>query len=123
MLTIKSIKEKIFKVWRFEKFKTAIRACVFFLIASVLTLIFKWPKLPPELPLYYSLPWGEEQLATPIQLLILPFISLSVFFLNFFLASILLEKAPWLCRILILISTIFAFLSMVTLIKIVFLIS
>jgi len=117
------MKEKFLKLWQFKKFKMAIRAFVVFFIVSLLIIILKWKKLPPEVPLFYSLPWGEEQLADPLQLLILPFSSLVAFTLNFFLASIFLEKEPWLCRILILTSTVFSFLSMLTLIKIIFLIT
>ncbi len=35
-------------------------AVVWFLSAALL-LVF-WKKLPPEMPWFYSLPWGEEQL-------------------------------------------------------------
>jgi len=117
------MKEKFLRLWQFKKFKMAIRAFLLFFTLSLLIIILKWPSLPPEVPLFYSLPWGEEQLATPFELLLLPITSLVAFVLNFFFASIFLEKEPWLCRILILTSTIFSFLSMFTLIKIVFLIT
>lgn len=29
-----------------------------------------WKKLPPEVPLFYSRPWGEEQLGNPLMLLL-----------------------------------------------------
>lgn len=117
------MKEKILKLWQFKKFKMTIRAFLAFFTLSLLILILKWPSLPPEVPLYYSFPWGEEQIATPFELLILPLFSFLIFILNFFLASMFLEKEPWLTRILILTSTIFSFLSMLTLIKIIFLIT
>jgi len=117
------MREKILQLWRVEKFKIATRVFLVFFTLSLLILILKWQNLPLEVPLYYSLPWGEAQLATPFDLLILPLVSFFVFILNFFLASILLEKEPWLCRILILTSTIFSFLSMFTLVKIIFLIT
>lgn len=31
-------------------------------------LLFAWNKLPPEIPWFYSLPWGEEQLASKFNL-------------------------------------------------------
>lgn len=34
-----------------------------------LWLVFR-PSLPPQIPLYYGLPWGETQLAKPIELLV-----------------------------------------------------
>lgn len=117
------MKKKILKLWRFEKFKIATRTFLLFFIVSILIIVFKWQKLPSEVPLYYSLPWGEEQLVTPLSLFILPLTSFFVFIFNFFLASIFLEKEPWLCRVLILTGIIFSFLSMFTLIKIIFLIT
>jgi hypothetical protein len=27
-----------------------------------------WKEMPPQIPLFYSMPWGEEQLAAPIWL-------------------------------------------------------
>lgn len=41
------------------------------LILSIFILI-SFGFLPKKLPLFYSLPWGEEQLAIPQQLLIIP---------------------------------------------------
>lgn len=32
------------------------------LVISGLYLLFIWKKIPPEIPWYYSLPWGESQL-------------------------------------------------------------
>ena len=40
------------------------------LIALSIVLLSK--SLPPKLPLFYSLPWGEKQLASHQQLLIIP---------------------------------------------------
>lgn len=34
-------------------------------LVLILWLLYMWPKLPPVVPLYYSLPWGEEQLTSP----------------------------------------------------------
>lgn len=117
------MKKRILKLWRVEKFKLAIRAFFASFFLSAFALVFRWQRLPPEVPLYYCLPWGEAQLATPLDLLILPLTSLFVFVFNFFLASVFLEKEPWLSRVLILTSTIFSFLAMFTLIKIIFLIT
>ncbi len=41
-----------------------------FLIIILILALFRF--LPPKLPLFYSLPWGEKQLAGKVQLLIIP---------------------------------------------------
>ncbi len=42
--------------------------------AIVITVYFS--QLPPQIPLYYSRPWGDDQLTTPIFLFLLPLGSL-----------------------------------------------
>ncbi len=56
-------------------------------ISSLLFLLLSWTKLPPEVPLFYSRPWGEEQLVSPLFLWFLPGSSLIVIWINLFLAS------------------------------------
>lgn len=35
---------------------------LFLILAGGTSLLFFWAKLPPQLPWFYSLPWGENQL-------------------------------------------------------------
>lgn len=39
---------------------------------QVIAIAISWKNLPPMVPLWYSLPWGDEQLASPIWLTVLP---------------------------------------------------
>lgn len=55
-----------------------------FSIAAVIITTFKF--LPPRLPLFYSLPWGEAQLATHQQFLIIPASISAVTLLNLIIA-------------------------------------
>lgn len=41
-------------------------------LIMILLILFLSKFLPPKLPLFYSLPWGERQLANHAQLLIIP---------------------------------------------------
>lgn len=50
-------------------------------------ILLNLSKLPPEIPLYYSKPWGEEQLAHPLSLFILPVGTLIWFIMTLFLIS------------------------------------
>lgn len=56
-----------------RKIEVVAWAVTFFaIIASIgIWLVFA-KSLPPEVPLYYSLPWGEGQLVAPIWLFLLP---------------------------------------------------
>lgn len=54
-------------------------------IIMLLILGIYFKKLPPLVPLYYSLPWGEDQLTAPYMLLLLPLGSLLWYILSIFL--------------------------------------
>ncbi len=76
-------------------------------------------KLPPQLPLFYSLPWGEKQLAASTQLLFLPMISIAVIVGNFILASFMTAKEKLAGQLLVVGGGIFSFLCLFTLVKII----
>lgn len=40
------------------------------LLFSVLLILVFWKKLPAQIPIFYSRPWGEEQLGEPVYLLL-----------------------------------------------------
>lgn len=41
-------------------------------------LAIYWKSLPPEVPLLYSRPWGQDQLVSPYFLMILPALSMAI---------------------------------------------
>ena len=45
-------------------------------IVTLILIAFFYSQLPPQIPLYYSRPWGEDQLTQPLSLFILPLGSL-----------------------------------------------
>jgi hypothetical protein len=60
--------------------------CIF---STLLIISIFYTKLPPEIPLWYSLPWGVERLVTPLWLFLLPIASLISFFINTMVALVL----------------------------------
>lgn len=60
-----------------------------FIISVILTLVILlfFRNLPQRMPLFYSLPWGEGQLAAKMQFLILPSIIVLVTMLNLSVCS------------------------------------
>ena len=93
------------------------------LLAYFFLGVWKWRNLPPELPLFYSIPRGKEQLGTPLLLLLLPFFSFLFFIGDLLWASFLHEKERLAACILVTIGTMISFLLLITFIKIVFLVS
>lgn len=76
--------------------------------------------LPPELPLFYGLAEGEEQLASPLQLTMPAIIALTITIMNTALASFL--KNEFLQQALILTGLIVTAFSFITTLKISFLV-
>jgi hypothetical protein len=94
---------------------------LFIAIQIVLGLVLV-TKLPPEVPLFYSRPWGERQLASPFLLFLLPVVSILVLFVNSLLATTVFKKEPLVSRLMLIFSTVISFLCLVTFIKISFLV-
>lgn len=72
-----------------------------FLILGSICLVFAWPHLPPQVPLFLNRPWGEEQLATKGQLPLLPIFAFLVFLFDLFFSIRFFSKDPILGRTLI----------------------
>jgi len=74
---------------------------VFFLFAPSLLIIFTYRHLPPFIPLYNQLPWGDGRIAAK-HLLFLPLL-LAMFtsVTNVIFAGMLYKKMPLMARILL----------------------
>lgn len=93
------------------------------LIAQLAIFALFWRKLPPQVPLFYSRPWGREQLVNPNGLLILPIISLLITVVNLAVASLMPGEEKLVSQLLVIFATVFNFLCLITLFKIVILIT
>lgn len=88
-----------------------------FLIQASLILV-SWGNLPPEVPIFYSLPWGEY-LASPLALWILPLSAFLTFSFNMWLAEFPLRQNVFLGRTLILSALVAAGITLYGTVKIV----
>lgn len=89
------------------------------LLTSVAALILR-NLLPPEVPLFYGKPTGEEQLTSSLGLLIAPAVSLLVTILNTALST--LVENPFLKNVLIISALFVSLLTGITIFKIIFLV-
>lgn len=92
-------------------------------ILSIAVLIWRFRSLPPQVPLWYQKPWGEDQLASPYFLILLPVGALLVYFVNGIVSIYFTKEHLVFTQILFLTSLVVALLSFVTLVKILFLVS
>ncbi len=88
-------------------------------VAQILLILIFWRFLPPQLPLFYSRPWGKEQLTTPLGLFLLPAFSLMVIFINFLLAKFISQEEKLIAQILVTAAFLFNLLCLLTLIQII----
>jgi len=91
-----------------------------FIVISLFLWAFSFKNLPPEIPLFYSRPWGEEQLANPFFLLILPGASFLVFLSSAFIYRFTEEKL--LTYLMVYGAVLFSFFSLFTIVKIILLV-
>ncbi len=98
------------------------RLSITFWLGQILAILISWHWLPPQLPLFYSRPWGKEQLTTPFGLFLLPTLSLIVFLINLAFVSFISKEEKLASRMLEVAATVFNFLCLMTLIKIIFLV-
>src|SRR4030042_7042159 len=86
--------------------------CVISILIQVSLILTSWGRLPPEIPIFYSRPWGEQMLATPIFLWILPSLTILFAGLNYLIDLFLVREYFFLQRVLILINAIIAFATL-----------
>ena len=89
------------------------------LFGITLFLLLSFRSLPPQIPLFYTKPWGEEQLAAPAFLFLPSLISLIFLSLNWILSSWL--KNPFITKILLLGAVLASLLASITITRILFL--
>lgn len=107
-----------------EKINSQIfRWTLFLILIQSSLLFFKFNDLPPEIPLYYSRPWGDAQLANVSSIFILPALSLGVLIINNILAVFFLKSVQLLSRLLVITTLAFAFISAVAVFQIIWLIT
>lgn len=87
------------------------------IITIIILTLFKF--LPPKLPLFYSLPWGEGQLATSEQFLIIPASISAVALLNLIIFGQLHNQQYFFKKVLLLSSIAVTIILIITFIKII----
>lgn len=89
-------------------------------LLMTLFIVIAFRFLPPKLPLFYSLPWGEKQLAGKFQLLIIPAIIISVAFFNLIISRQLHPSQVFFKKILLFSSILISLILTITFLKIIF---
>lgn len=99
----------------FYCFAFSILSTLFLILITLLSL----SRLPTQLPLYYSLPWGDKQLATHGQFFILPGLIVLISLINFAFISHLHSSQLLLRRTLAFSLVLFSFMIVFSALKII----
>ena len=109
------------KAWSSHPFFPFLLLSSLVLLTQLLLLTFLFSRLPPQLPLFYSLPWGPPQLTTPPFLFLLPTLSLTLLLTNSLLAHLI--KDNFISHLLWITATLVALMATYTLIHILVLVT
>jgi hypothetical protein len=90
---------------------------ILIIFLSVAYILFYYSNLPPFIPLYNQLPWGEQRLASTSGILIPSLIAFIIFIFNIILSSIVYKKIPLISRMLSITTLLIAILTFLFIIR------
>jgi hypothetical protein len=90
---------------------------IFIIFLSVVYILFYYSNLPPFIPLYNQLPWGEQRLAATSGILIPSLLGFVIFIFNLILSSIIYKKIPLISRMLSVTTLLIALLTFLFIIR------
>jgi uncharacterized membrane protein len=107
------------KFWQTTLNSRFMRFTVILFIAQLVIIIWFYNQLPPEIPLFFSRPWGEAWISSTSSIFILPLFSLGSFLINYFLALYFHQKKLILSQLLVIFAFIISLFSTISVIKII----
>lgn len=103
--------------------KLVFRTIAVSIFLLLLVVFFFWSRLPPQLPLYYSLPWGIDQIGTPLELIFVLSGAGLLFLLNTLFAVVLKPSQAFFSRLLFLGGAGIVLLTVITVVQIMLLVT
>ena len=98
------------------------KATILLFLACIVAILIKWKGLPPQVPLWYAKPWGNERLADPIYLFLLPLGSIIGYIVNTTIGLYVTHEYLVFTQLLFITSLLVSLLSFLTLTKILLLV-
>lgn len=109
------------KFWQ-EPFNYPVLKLSFVLLLFQLVLIIWFYKnLPPQIPLYFSRPWGSSWLAPTSSIFLLPIFTLLIIIINYSLAFYYRPRKDFMAKLLVIFTPIIAFFAVISVAQIIFL--
>lgn len=118
-----SLRDYLVSLWKDPVAGLGLRISLLFIALFGILLVFFFWRLPPELPLFYSRPWGTAQLV-PTSFLFVLGVGLSLLvILHAVFAALVLNSEPLLSSLLVWTGALVAFLVDVTVLRVFLLVS
>lgn len=93
--------KKYFKILTEDKLLQRLFIISFVLIIlTIIYIVINYPKLPPLLPVFNQLPWGEKRLSGAPGIFIPGVLAFVIFLFNIIISAFLYPKFPLLSRLL-----------------------
>jgi len=110
--------KEFFKDIRNDKTITfAILINIFLIIATILYILFFYRSLPPLVPVFNQLPWGEQRLGQTFTIFVPAGISLLILTVNVFASALIYKRIPLISRMLAGVSLLIAILTFILAIR------
>lgn len=87
------------------------------IVITIFYILLSYRNLPPFLPLFNQMPWGEERIAKTAWIFIIPLISLTIFIFNLIYSAITYRKIPLIPRMLVITSFIVSVLALLFVVR------
>lgn len=88
-----------------------------FIIASIIYILFSYGNLPPFIPIFNQLPWGEERLGSTFTIFIPVLVALLIFIINILTSAFIYKKTPLVARMLAAVSLLTSTIAFLFIIK------
>lgn len=100
--------------------KILFRSSVFSLVIillSLLNLVLYYKSLPPFIPLFNQMPWGEERIIQTVWIFIIPSIALAFLVINMVFANFIYKRIPLMARLFSITSFLISLLALLFIIR------
>lgn len=107
------------KFWETSFNSRFLRLTLILFVSQIVLIVWFYNQLPPQIPLFFSRPWGQSWLTSPASIFILPLFSLITLLLNYLLALYFYSKKLLLSQLLVIFGFIISLLSTISVLKII----
>ncbi len=89
----------------------------FVIIISLFYIVLYFKSLPPFIPIFNQMPWGEQRIAGTFWIFLMPLLALIIFGVNLFLSSSFYRRNPLIGRLLSITSFLISILVLLFLVR------